>query len=68
MKFNEIVDKVKGLAYQEKEELKLLLDKYLVEERREEIETSYRETQKEYKESKLIFSSDIDKLKEHIDR
>ena len=68
MKFNEIVDKVKGLAYQEKEELKLLLDKYLVEERREEIETSYRETQKEYKESKLIFSSDIDKLKEQIDR
>ncbi|WP_330203302.1 hypothetical protein [Cyanobacterium sp. Dongsha4] len=62
MTFSEVVESVKKLSFQEKEELKSLVEKYLVEEKREEIYQHYVISQQRQKEGKLTFSSDIDEL------
>jgi len=46
-KYNTLVEEVKKLSVEEKEELKFLIEKYLVEERREEIFKNYQESKKE---------------------
>jgi hypothetical protein len=61
--FAEIVEEVKALSIQEKQELHELIEKYLIEERREEIYQSYICSRSELEDSKAEFSSDMDKLK-----
>lgn len=63
-KYSTLVEEVKRLSTEEKEELKLLIEKYLIEERREEIFNNYRESKKEIEEGSLEFSNDIKRLKE----
>ena len=63
-KYSTLVEEVKRLSTEEKEELKLLIEKYLIEERREEIFSIYRESKKEIEEGSLEFSNDIKRLKE----
>ncbi|CAG0939807.1 hypothetical protein BROC_00802 [Candidatus Brocadiaceae bacterium] len=65
-KYNILVEEVKKLSVEEKEELKFLIEKYLIEERREEIFKNYQESKKEIKEEQLEFSSDIKRLKEML--
>lgn len=65
-KYNTLVEEVKKLSVEEKEELKFLIEKYLVEERREEIFKNYQESKKEIEEEPLEFSGDIKRLKEML--
>ena len=61
--FAEIVEEIKALSMQEKQELHQLIEKYLIEERREEIYQSYIQSLSELDEGKAEFSDDKDKLK-----
>ena len=65
-KYSILVEEVKRLSTEEKEELKLLIEKYLIEEQREEIFKNYRESKKEIEEGRLEFSNDIQRLKEML--
>ena len=62
--FSDLVEEVKQLDPNEKLELRSLLDKYLVEERRHEILRNYQVSQRE--EADLSFSADIDELKAQV--
>jgi hypothetical protein len=61
--FAEVVEDVKNLSLEEKVELQALIEKYLAEERRQEIFDNYQSSLGEMKEGKLVFSSDADTLK-----
>ena len=56
--FGDLVEEVKKLSPEEKEELKFLIERFLIEERREEIHKHYKESIEEFKKGKLEFSSD----------
>jgi hypothetical protein len=60
--FANIVEEVKQLSSDEKEELFGLLNAYLIEEKRQSILESYQESKKEAAEGRLTFSSKIDDL------
>ncbi|MEW6007875.1 MAG: hypothetical protein AB1595_07015 [bacterium] len=64
LRYDNLIESVKSLPMEEKEDLKFLIDKYLIEEQREEI---YRNYQNSLKESKLEFSSDVAKLRKMIE-
>ncbi len=64
--YNILIEEVKKLTREEKEELKFLVEKYLIEERRHDIFENYQESKKEVKEKRLEFSNDITKLKEML--
>ena len=64
--FADVVEKVKRLSPEEKQELKFLLDRYLIESRREEIYGNYKQSEREAGEAKLKFSGDLKKLKKMI--
>ena len=61
--FAGVVEEVKQLSSDEKQELKDLIEVYLTEERREEMLTNCRESLKELRSGNLKFSSDINELK-----
>ena len=65
--FASVVEEVKKMSSENKEELKFLLEKYLIEEQRKEILKNYNDSFVEFKDGKLNFSRDINKLKEMID-
>lgn len=60
--FAGVVEDVKQLSFDEKQELKDLIEVYLIEERREEILKNCRESLKELQSGNLKFSSDINEL------
>jgi len=63
--FANVIEEVQKLSSEDKGELKFLLERYLIEERRKGIYQNYNESLKELHENKLEFSSDINnKLKE----
>ncbi len=64
--FNYLVNEIQKLPLKEKEELKFLIEKYLIEEKREKIFKNYKATLKEEKEKKLKFSSDPEELKKGL--
>jgi hypothetical protein len=64
--FGGIVEEIKKLSFTEKEEIKFLIEKFLIEERREAIYKNYQESLIEIEENKLDFSDDIDILKEML--
>lgn len=61
--FAEIVEDVKALSIQEKQELHQLIEKYLIEARREEIYEGYVLSQTDCEQGNLEFSSDTDALR-----
>lgn len=61
--FAGVVEEVKQLSSDEKQELKDLIEVYLTEERREEMLTNCRKSLKELRSGNLKFSSDINELK-----
>lgn len=65
--FRDLVEEVKKLSLIEKEELKFLVERFVVEERRNEVNKHYKESIKEFKKGKLIFSKDLNKLKETLE-
>ncbi|HWY11408.1 MAG TPA: hypothetical protein VN026_08790 [Bacteroidia bacterium] len=64
--FSQIVEDIKKLSLSEKEELQLLLEKYLIEARRDEIHSNFEESKAEYKKGKGKFSSNINSLKKSL--
>lgn len=67
VKFGTLVEEVKKLPLEEKEELNFLLEKYLIEARRKEIKKNYKRSLRRLKEGKIEFTSDISKLKGMIE-
>jgi len=67
VKFNELIETIKSLSSEEKEEIKFLIERYLIEEKREEIYQNYKESLKELEEGKIKFTGNIDNLKEMIE-
>jgi hypothetical protein len=61
--FTNLVDMVRDLSLPEKIEIKIILEKSIVEEKRNKIHKNYLKSKKEFKENKLSFSNDINKLK-----
>jgi hypothetical protein len=64
--FAGVVEDVKQLSFDEKRELKYLLESYLVEERRQEIFENSEQSKQELKNGELKFSSDTDELMEML--
>jgi hypothetical protein len=64
--FETLVEQVRTRSVEEKEELKFLLERDLVEARREEMNANHRRSQEEFKHGKLKFSSSIDDLKKTL--
>lgn len=62
--FVDVVENVKQLSIEEKQELKDLIDSYLIEERREEIYQNYQASKEHLANGKLKFSSNLDELEE----
>jgi len=62
--FAEIVEEVKQLSTEEKAGLQELLEKYLIEERRQKIYENYQASLEELQGNTLTFSSDTDQLRE----
>ena len=61
--FADLVEEIKALSSQDKEELQGLIEKYLIDERREEIYQNYTQSMAEFNEGKVEFSSDTENLK-----
>lgn len=66
MSFETLVEQVRTCSLEEKEELKFLLERALIEERRREIRANHRRSQDEMKRGKLKFSSSIGDLKKSL--
>lgn len=64
--FSRVVEDVKQLSIEEKEELQELLKGYLIEERRREIEQNYEASLEELREGTLTFSHDPDTLRKAL--
>jgi hypothetical protein len=67
MTFSDLVEAIKNLSTGEKQEIHLLLEQYLREERRDEIYQNFRSAQTEQQRGTLKFSSDINELKQLIE-
>ncbi len=66
-KFNEVIETIRSLSSKEKEEIKFLIERYLIEEKREEIYQNYQKSLEELEEGKIKFTKNINKLKEMIE-
>ena len=64
--FETLVEEVRTRSVEEKEELKFLLERALIAERRREIQANHRRSQGEVKRGKLKFSSSIVDLKKSL--
>ncbi len=67
MTFSDLVETVKELSLDEKEELQMLLKQYLREERREEIYENFKLARNEEQQGELKYSADINELKRAIE-
>lgn len=62
MSFNDVVETIKTLSFEEKQEIQALLTQYLREERREEIYANGQQSRLEEQNGELKFSSNLDEL------
>ncbi|PSB22903.1 hypothetical protein C7B69_15155 [filamentous cyanobacterium Phorm 46] len=67
MTFNDVVEVIKGLSTDEKQEIQLLLNQYIREERRDEIYENFKLAQVEQEKGELKFSSNINELRQLIE-
>ncbi len=67
MTFNDVIEIIKNLSIDEKQEIKLLLKQYIREERCEEIYNNFKLAQVEQQKGELKFSSNINELKQMIE-
>ena len=61
--FAEVVEEVKALSVQEKQALHQLIEKYLIDARREEIFENYVRSQTEFDQGRLEFSNNPNELR-----
>ena len=64
MSFSDVVEAIKGLSTEEKQEIQLLLRQYLREERREKVYENFKTARIEEQNGELKFSSDINELRQ----
>ena len=67
MTFSDVVEAIKSLSTDEKQEIQLLLKQYLREERREEIHRNLKSAQVEQQKGELKFSSKINELRQLLE-
>ncbi len=67
MSFSDLVETIKSLSIEEKQEIQFLLRQYLREERREEIYNNFTISKTEEQNCELKFSSNLDELKQLIE-
>ncbi|KAM3116467.1 hypothetical protein [Phormidesmis sp. 146-33] len=67
MSFSDVVEAIKVLSFEEKQEIQTLLAQYLREERRGELYQNYQTSIVEEQNGELKFSSSIDELKQLIE-
>lgn len=67
MKFKDVVEVIKNLSTDEKQEIQLLLKQYIREERREQIYNNFKLAQVEQQKGELKFSSNINELRQMIE-
>ncbi len=67
MSFSDVVEAIKSLSTEEKQEIQLLLRQYLREERREEIYENFQTARVEEQNGELNFSSEINALRQLIE-
>ena len=67
MTFSDLVETIKELSTAEKQEIQLLLQQYLREERREDMYENFRSAQAEQARGELKYSANIDELKRSIE-
>ena len=67
MTFNDVVEVIKGLSTDEKQEIQLLLNQYIREKRRDEIYDNFKLAQVEQQKGELKFSSNINELRQLIE-
>ncbi len=63
MRFNDVVEAIKGLSLDEKQEVSMLLQQYLREESRDNFYKNFQVAQQEEKQGNLTFSNQIDELR-----
>jgi hypothetical protein len=68
MTFNDVVEVVKSLSTDEKQEIQLLLNQYIREERRDQIYNNFKLAQVEHQKDELNFSSNINELRQLIEQ
>lgn len=64
--FEVLVDEIKNLPLSDKEEIKILVEKYIIEERREDIYNNYKKSRKERTNKKLRYSNSVEELKNQL--
>ena len=67
MTFSDVVEAIKRFSADEKQEIQLLLQQYLREERREEIYENFQSAQIEQQNGELKFSANLSDLKKLIE-
>lgn len=67
MTFNDVVEVIKNLSTDEKQEIQLLLNQYIREERRDQIYDHFKSAQAEQQKGELKFSSNINELRQLIE-
>ncbi|MBW4592727.1 MAG: hypothetical protein KME46_07355 [Brasilonema angustatum HA4187-MV1] len=67
MTFSDVVEAIKSLSTDEKQEIQLLLKQYLGEERREQIHRNLKSAQVEQQKGELKFSSNINELRQLLE-
>lgn len=67
MSFSDVVEAIKSLSTEEKQEIQLLLKQYLREERRQQIYENFQSAQVEQEKGELKFSADINELRQLIE-
>jgi hypothetical protein len=65
--FADVVENVKQLQTDEKEELLFLLQRYLVEERRQTMYAHYQQSVEEVREHSIHFSSNLQELRAMVE-
>ncbi len=67
MTFSDVVEAIKSLSTDEKQEIQLLIAQYLREERREEMLDNFKASKEEERSGKLNFSSNISELRQILE-
>ena len=67
MSFATLVEEIKKLPLEDKLELKYLIEKYVIEERRSKIYKNYKKSLIEVEQGKLKFSDDADELMKELE-
>ena len=67
MTFSDVVEAIKQFSADERQEIQLLLQQYLREERREEIYENFQSAQIEQQNGELKFSANLSELRRAIE-